>query len=281
MPGKTDKAPLSQYANPAFYNSPPACSLPIPKFMKRLRSGSGVRLTPERRDSLLDAITHIQQAPTTSEESNTKSEPVSVTSETESHNAKTATSEVKAQDKPTDMVRCNSPRCSSTSCPIHDVQKPEATPTASVQQKVVSDDLDKHPIEANERLRRHRVSETEKLQRHQQAIIDQLESETANILIQNALQARVECQPHNPAIPANIQRAALQLCMNQLIDATAQRAVDALMEYKRSTDHLQQVTIRMLERNRAEQREIEQEGILCRRANNTQRWAAAAIMRTA
>lgn len=275
MPGKTDKTLVSRYANPAFYNSPPASSLPIPKFIQRLwshQSGSDVRLTPGTSDSRLDVftsrldvitsrlddVTPILQAPPNSEVFNTKSEPVSVTSETKSPDAKTAMSATKEHDKPIDMVRDNPSRCYITPCLIHHVQKPEATLTASVQQRVAFDDPEKHLREASERLW-HRNSEMEKLRRRQQAIIDQVGSQTTNITLLYAPQARVETQTQNSAIPANIQRAALQICMDQLIQATAQRAVEALEEYKRSTDHLQQVTIRMLERNLAEQRDIEQE----------------------
>lgn len=275
MPGKTDKTLVSRYANPAFYNSPPASSLPIPKFIQRLwshQSGSDVRLTPGTSDSRLDVVTSrlgvvtsrldvvtpILQAPPNSKVFNTKSEPVSVTSETKPPDAKTAMSATKEHDKPIDMVRDNPSGCYITSCLIHHVQKPEATLTASVQQRVAFDDPEKHLREASERLW-HRNSEMEKLRRRQQAIIDQVGSQTTNITLLYAPQARVETQTQNSAIPANIQRAALQICMDQLIQATAQRAVEALEEYKRSTDHLQQVTIRMLERNLAEQRDIEQE----------------------
>lgn len=258
MLGKTDKTLVPLYAEPAFYKSPPASSLPIPKFSKRLWSGSGVRLTPGTRDSLLDTVTHVQPAPSNSEGFHTKSEPVSVTSETRSPDAKTAISAAKEHDKPIDMVRGNSSKCYISSRLIHHVQKPEATLTAPVQQIAASDDLKKQLREANERLR-HRLSENKKLRRRQKAIIKRIESQTTNTTPQYAPQARVEPQEQGSAIPANIQHAALQMCMNQLIQATEQRAVEALEEYKRSTDHLLQVTIQMLERNLAKQREIQQE----------------------
>lgn len=253
MPGKTDKAPVSRYSGPAFYDSPSASSLPIPKFFKRLRSGSDVRLTPGTRDSRLDAVTHIQQALPNSAVFNTKSDLVSVTSETKSPDAKTATSATKEQDKPIGMEGGNSPGRCNTLSSIQHVQNPETTLTASVQGRVLSPEHDKQLREAKEKL------ETEKLIRHQQAIIDRIEAQTTYTAPQSAPQARAETQTQEAAVPVNSQRAAQHYWIDQLRQATLRRAYNANELYRQSTEHLLQVLTQRLERNLAKQQQIIQQ----------------------
>ena len=249
MLGKMDQA-VPEYAGPAFHNSPPASSLPTPRFFKQYSSGSGVRSTLSARKPPLDAVTYVQQAPPETKKPNDEvRKSASVTSDTESHDAKTAISATKEQDKPNGMIDVRPSRRLIASCLTYHVQKPEATLTTPFRGSVAFEKL----IETLELRRR-------------QAIIDRSESQTTNTTIQYAPQVRDESQEQRSTIPANVQCAAQallqQMWMKELIQATGHHAAEFLMMYKRSTDNLQQLANKRLERNLAKQWEIEREDTL-------------------
>ena len=107
MSDKENGTRRPEYAGPAFYNSPLASSLPIPKFCKRFSSVSNVILASGARDPRLDAITYVEQVPPDLEENDTKSKAVSVTSDIKPNDGKRDISAVEEQNKSADMVRLN------------------------------------------------------------------------------------------------------------------------------------------------------------------------------
>lgn len=64
MPDTKDRTPSHEYAGPAFYSSPPASSLPVPKFEERSPAVAGVGTHPDHGEPKPppDAITHINGA---------------------------------------------------------------------------------------------------------------------------------------------------------------------------------------------------------------------------
>ena len=106
MPGTVNRTQVPLYAGPAFYRSPPASALPIPKGFLHSSSGSGVRLNPSRKENYsLDAITHVQQAQGNAERPSDGDgdKAVPVTSD-KSHEGKGAISKTRKQDEPVDTV---------------------------------------------------------------------------------------------------------------------------------------------------------------------------------
>ena len=147
MSKNIDRALLPAYAGPAFYNSPPASSLPIPKWCQR--SVSVTQLTLGAKQSLPDAIPHIRQASVDSEKCSSERKPISFTSDTKSQDGKRAGSGIKESDKAMDMVGGNSSKYPIRSCLTHHNQKPRTTVIASAQRSIAFEKLIKRLGEDN------------------------------------------------------------------------------------------------------------------------------------
>lgn len=261
-----------EYAGPAFYASPSASSLPIPEFSKRSSTALGVstQLSLGARKSPLDAITHIEQASSDSDQSSkssTRSKSVSFTSDTKSNDGKRAISATKEQDKSIDMVRGNSSSCSISSCLTHHIQKSKTALAASAQRSAAFEKLAKRVGEDNEaqakrETAQHQASEILELRQRQQVIIDRIMRRSAKVTIRYTPQEIIDIRNQKPTIPANVQRQAQemqQMWMNQQIQTISQQAAEHLVMLERSTNHLLQLATTRLEQNLAKQQEILQQ----------------------
>ncbi|KAF6218592.1 hypothetical protein HO133_005943 [Letharia lupina] len=261
-----------EYAGPAFYASPSASSLPIPEFSKRSSTALGVstQLSLGARKSPLDAITHIEQASSDSDQSSkssTRSKSVSFTSDTKSNDGKRAISATKEQDKSIDMVRGNSSSCSISSCLTHHTQKFKTALAASAQRSAAFEKLAKRVGEDNEaqakrETAQHQASEILELRQRQQVIIDRIMRRSAKVTFRYTPQEIIDIRNQKPTIPANVQRQAQemqQMWMNQQIRTISQQAAEHLVMLERSTNHLLQPATTRLEQNLAKQQEILQQ----------------------
>ena len=176
---------MREYAEPAFYNSPPASSLPIPKFMS---NGSDVRPSSGSKQPPLDAITHVEQvSPNTKQPSNRHDESNSVASDKFQDGIRVASANA-VQGMPVDMVSFNPSTFSITSCLTHHVQKPNTTTTASPPRSIAFEKPvertsyhSETPAKCEELL--CQSPETLELWQRQQAIINGIDSNSTNALI--------------------------------------------------------------------------------------------------
>ncbi len=255
MSDNKDRAPWREYAGPSFYNIPSASSLPIPKFAKRYSTVSGVsiQLTLRAQTYPLGAINHIKQA---SSYSDSERKPVSFTSDTKPHDGKRAQMAVMELDKPIDMVRGISYRCSIISCSIHQIYESETTLTASIQRNEGFEKLAKRIREDNEaqvkrKKTQYQALEMIELQQCQQVIIDHIEQKFTKVVIRYTLQEMFDIRDHKSTIPANVRRQARS--MQQILRKQNTQEMWA------ETTHLLHLVTKRLGQDLAKQEEISQQ----------------------
>ncbi|CAD6577307.1 MAG: hypothetical protein ASARMPRED_008208 [Alectoria sarmentosa] len=211
---------LPEYAGPAFYKSPSAFSLPIPKFGKCSSTVAGVSSDSEKSST-----------------SSTKFKSVSFASDTKYHDGKRAISATKEQDKPID-------------------QKAKTAISPSVQRSTAFEKLAKRIREDNEaqaksETAQQQTSETLELQRRQQAVIDCIEKKPTKVILRATAQEFIPIRDQWSNFFDNVQRQAgqmQQVSINQEIQEMWQR-----------TNLLLQFATKKLEQNLAKQEEILQQ----------------------
>lgn len=216
-------------------------------------------LPSEYRIFPLDVIAHVKQTSFMSNKSSDEIRSVPVTSNV-SHDGKSAISAIKDQNRSFDMLKRSPPRCWTTSCLNHYIQKPKVTFTASAQRSVAFEKLVERDREESERIRQQ-VSGILELQRRQQATIDRI-AMSSNPFIQYGPLEMLETQDQMPSIAANVQRQAQgmqQIWTSQRIQATGQHAAEILAMLERSTNHLLQLARKIQEQSQAKEQAIKQQ----------------------
>ncbi|CAF9942690.1 MAG: hypothetical protein ALECFALPRED_009914 [Alectoria fallacina] len=217
MSDNIGRAGAPEYAEPAFYKSPSASSLPIPKFGKCSSTVSGVSSDSEKSST-----------------SSTKLKSVSFASDTKSHDGKRAISATKEQDKPID-------------------QKAKTAISPSFQRSTAFEKLAKRIREDNEaqaksETAQQQTSETLELQRRQQAVIDCIEKKPTKVILRAKAQEFIPIRDQLSTFLDNVQRQAgqmQQMSINQENQEMWQR-----------TNLLLQLATKKLEQNLAKQQEI-------------------------